>query len=210
MEKLLKDKKAVIFDMDGVIVDSNLYWEEAEQEVFTNLGVKITDEDRRSTQAMKTDEATLYWYKKSPWKNFTVKEVEQKVISRVINLIEDNDSQIEGIKPFIQNLKQKGLSIALATNSPSQVISVVLKKTKTEGLFDIILSADQVTKGKPYPDIYLLAARELGVHPNECLVVEDSTYGIQAAKNAKMTVVGFANDGKNKIIEEVDYILNRF
>ena len=102
----MNSSKAIIFDMDGVLVDSEGYWKQAEFEVFTSLGVEVTEEHANLTKSMTTFEVTQFWYDKFPWKNVDLEVVEQLVVSRVIALIEAEDCLIVGVKPFIEKLKR--------------------------------------------------------------------------------------------------------
>lgn len=116
----MKNNKAFIFDMDGVLVDSEGYWKQAEFEVFTSLGVKVTEDQAKLTKSMTTFEVTQFWYEKFPWDNVDLEVVEQLVVSRVIALIETEDCMIKGVKTFIEKLKVKEYKIGLATNSPKE------------------------------------------------------------------------------------------
>jgi len=196
--------------MDGVLIDSEKFWKQAEIEVFTSLGVKVTDKYSELTKSMTTSEVTVFWYNKYPWKNIDLKTVEEMVISRVIELIKTEDCQISGVKPFIEKLKTRNYKIGLATNSPNKIIPVVLEKLDVFHLFDSIASAEFETKGKPDPAIYYKAARQLEIKPEDCIVIEDSYSGMLAAKNAKMTVVAFTNGNKESNFEIADYILEKF
>lgn len=202
--------KAVIFDMDGVIIDSEQYWKQAEHEVFTSLGVNVIDEDAEMTKSMTTAEVTHFWYSKFPWKDLKLSDVEQRVVSRVMELIESENCEINGVKSFIERLKASEYKIGLATNSPDRIIPVVLGKLDMVHLFDTILSAEFEEKGKPDPAIYYRAADRLGIPPEECIVIEDSYSGMLAAKNAGMTVIAFTNGKKEANGELADYILESF
>ncbi|MBN2597188.1 hexitol phosphatase HxpB [Labilibaculum sp.] len=202
--------KAIIFDMDGVLIDSERLWKQAEKEVFTSLGVKVTDEYSKQTKSMTTSDVTQFWYDKNPWENRDLNTAEEMVISRVIELIKTENCQIKGVKPFIEKLKTQKLKIGLATNSPNAIIPVVLKKLDIFHLFDSISSAEFEIKGKPDPAIYFKAADKLGVKPEDCIVIEDSFTGMLAAKNARMTVVAFTNGNKECDFEIADYIIENF
>jgi|TARA_R110002096_G_scaffold14261_1_gene49742 sugar-phosphatase len=202
--------KAFIFDMDGVLVDSEGYWKQAEYEVFTSLGVEVTDEQADLTKSMTTLEVTQFWYERFPWGNVALEVVEQLVVSRVIALIESEDCLIDGVKSFIEKLKEKKYKIGLATNSPQRIIPVVLKKLDALHLFDVALSADSEIKGKPDPAIYFSAAEKLGANPEECIVIEDSYSGMLAAKNAGMKVIAFTNGSKTKDFQIADFHIDSF
>ena len=210
MELILKNKKAVIFDMDGVLVESEAIWKQAEYEVFSSLGVSVTEENSSYTQSMTTKEVTAFWYQKFPWKETPLSEVEEMVVRRVMELILLKDCATLGISAFIKNLKERNFKIGLATNAPEKIIPVVLKKTGTESLFDSVSSADFEEKGKPHPAIYLNTAKKLKVMPEECAVIEDSETGMEAAKKAGMSVIAYTN-GKNTVsLQWADYQIEGF
>ncbi|WP_318309244.1 HAD family hydrolase [Flagellimonas crocea] len=210
MELILKDKKAVIFDMDGVLVESEEIWKQAEYEVFSSFGATVTEEDSRRTRSMTTKEVTEFWYQKFPWKETPLSEVEEMVVRRVMELILSKDSATLGIGAFIKNLKTRNYKIGLATNAPEKIIPVVLKKTGTKNLFDGISSADFEENGKPHPAIYLNMARKLKVRPHECAVIEDSETGMEAAKKAGMTVIAYTHGDNNISLQWADYQIDGF
>lgn len=207
---ILRDKKAVIFDMDGVLIDTEKIWKQAEKEIFSSFGVQVTDEHSKVTQTMTTSQVTQFWYEKFPWRHKGLKEVEQMVVSRVAALIGSEDCLIKGVKAFIEKLKFKNHKIGLATNSPYILIPTVLEKLKIARLFDAISSAEFEEKGKPDPAIYYTTARKLHVDPKDCLVIEDSYSGILAAKQAGMTVAAFTNGNKQIDFEMADYRIDSF
>lgn len=210
MELILKDKKAVIFDMDGVLVESEAIWKQAEYEVFSSLGVSVTEENSSYTQSMTTKEVTAFWYQKFPWKETPLSEVEEMVVRRVMELILLKDCATLGISAFIKNLKERNFKIGLATNAPEKLIPVVLKKTGTESLFDSVSSADFEEKGKPNPAIYLNTAKKLKVKPEECAVIEDSETGMEAAKKAGMSVIAYTNGNNTVSLQWADYQIEGF
>ncbi|BAV08363.1 sugar-phosphatase [Filimonas lacunae] len=208
MKELFYNKKAVIFDMDGVVIDSEGFWSTAEREVFTSLGVTMTEEDCQLTRTMTMTEASLFWFAKYPWAHVAVKEVEQMVIARVMELIKTTDCEIAYIREFIQHLKSKGFKIGLATNSPAFFIPLCLERAGIAHLFDVVSSAEQEANSKPHPDVYLTTARKLQVLPEECVVIEDSYHGIQAGKKAGMTVIGFSNGNSATAFDIADGMLH--
>lgn len=202
--------KAVIFDMDGVLIESEKLWKQAESEVFTSLGVNLLDEFTALTESMTTKEATQFWHDRFPWSDLTLQAVEEQVVQRVMELIKTENCEIQGIKTFIKFLHGSGLKIGLATNSPSIIIPLVLNKLGIEHYFDTVTSADDVPKGKPDPEIYLKTANKLQINPYECIVIEDSCSGIIAAKSASMKVVAFTNNKKNTLLQITDYVIHDF
>lgn len=202
--------KAVIFDMDGVIIDSEHFWQKAEFEIFSSLGADVNIEYTDLTKTMTTLEVTKFWYEKFPWENRSLEEVEEMVITRVMDLIENVGAEIDGIESFIKKLKSNGFKIGLATNSPYKIIPVVLKKAGIAEYFDIIFSAEFVEFGKPDPAIYLMTSQKLGVDPENCIVIEDSYSGMMAAKKAGMKVVAFTNGSQDVNISLADYKMENF
>ena len=203
-------QKAVIFDMDGVLVDSEKLWKQAEKEVFSSLGVNVTDEDSEVTKSMTTTEVSEFWFNKFPWHSKSLETVEQMVVSRVMELITTEDCKINGIKEFIEKLKINNYKIGLATNSPYKIIPIVLEKLEVTGLFDVISSAEFEKNGKPDPAIYINTAAKLNVATKNCLVIEDSHSGMLAAKKAGMTVIAFTNGNPEANFDIADFTINQF
>ncbi|WP_071145267.1 hexitol phosphatase HxpB [Bacteroides ihuae] len=192
--------EAIIFDMDGVIINSEQIWKKAEKEIFSSVGVKLSEELCKITETLTTTEVTEFWFNRYPWKGKTLKEVENGVVERVTFLIEKEGTAISGIGEFIKKLKCKGYKIGLATNSPSALIPVVLNKLKLHQYFDATSSAEHEIEGKPSPYVYLTVAEKLNVKPENCVAIEDSSSGLLAAKKAGMkTVLIHKNDVDNKI-----------
>jgi HAD superfamily hydrolase (TIGR01509 family) len=200
--------KAVIFDMDGVIVNSEPFWAEAEHTVFSGKGAVLSPEFKAVTRLMTTREAVQFWHEKFPWENPDFEAVEREVIAHVGACIGREDCSTPGIKEFVQMLKDSGLFLALATNAPRAIVPAALSKAEVEGAFTVIVTADDVSKGKPDPEIYLKAAALLNIAPEHCLVIEDSDYGMEAAKLAGMQVVAFSPDYRQ--FSQADYHLRSF
>ncbi|WP_421888957.1 HAD family hydrolase [Marinoscillum sp.] len=202
--------KAVIFDMDGILVDSESLWKIAEREVFSSLGVIMDDESCTQTMSMTTAEVTKFWFAKNPWKGKSLNNVEQMVVSRVIELIQTKDCEIDGIKDTVRKLKSMGFKIGLATNAPYRIVPEVLTKLELAQLFNTTTSSEFEERGKPYPDVYITASKNLDELAHYCIAIEDSESGIKAAKRAGMTVIGFTNNGKNKNLSEAELLIDNF
>lgn len=183
--------EAVIFDMDGVIVDSEPFWKRAEKEVFTALGVRVTDKLSKQTQRMTTREVAQFWFDRDPWQGVTLQQSEDRVVDRVISLITEHDCIMPGFQDMVRQLKSKGVKIGLATNSPYRIIPAVLAKAGLESSFDVTVSAEFEEYGKPYPDVYLTALKQLEVKAAQAMAIEDSNSGIKAARRAGLNVIGF-------------------
>ncbi len=195
--------EAALFDMDGLLIDSEPFWKKAEREVFGSVGIAITDEMTIPTRSMTTGEVTDYWYRHKPWHHPSMKEVEQKVVAQVGQLVEEGGIMMPGVIEILALCKQNNLKIGLATNAPAILIPKILSKLNIKEYFDAAISADEVFYRKPHPDVYLAIAQKLGVHPSNCIVFEDSVYGVHSALQAGMKVVAvpakaeFYDDGFN-------------
>lgn len=202
--------KAVIFDMDGVLVDSEGFWTKAEFDVFSSYGVQVTEEWAAKTRYMTTREVTAFWYEKFPWKNLDVPSVEHQVVTKVIELIQSEDCTMSGIQEFIKDLKDKKYKIGLATNAPLRVADAVLEKLRVRDLFDTVHSSELEIHGKPHPAVYLTSAKQLGVLPEHCIAIEDSHSGLRAAKGAGMKTIAFTNNDETMDFELADFKITNF
>lgn len=180
---------AAIFDMDGLLIDSEPLWKEAEHHVFSSVGVKVTPALSALTAAMTTREVTEFWYQRNPWLGHSLDEIEQAVIDQVEWLIKAKPVAKEGVKYILEFCREKGLKIGLSTNSPYQLIPVILETLEIGHYFDAITSSQQVQNGKPWPDVYLTTAQKLNVLAMDCMVFEDSVSGLNAALAANMKTV---------------------
>lgn len=198
--------------MDGVLINSEPLWKIAEKEVFSSLGVPVTDDLVHITSALTAQEVCAFWYERHPWQGMNFNEVEDAVVARVIELIGQNDTKMAGVIETLQFFKNKNLKIGLASNSSHNLIEVVLEKVGIKKYFNFLSSAEDVEKGKPDPAVYIYAAKNLGVSSKECLVFEDSIIGITAAKNAGMTVVAIPapDDFTNDKFKIADYKVSDF
>ena len=180
---------AVIFDMDGVLIDSEPLWKIAMEEVFHAVGCSLTRQDFQKTVGLRLDEVIEYWYIHTGWENATPKEVENKIVQRMVELLNQNGTPLKGVIETLQFFKAEGKKIGLATSSYEILIDTVLEALSIRGCFDFTHSAENEAYGKPHPAVYLTVAEKLEVPPIKCLVIEDSLNGIISGKAARMKVV---------------------
>lgn len=180
---------AVIFDMDGLLIDSEPLWRIAEIDVFNAVGVPLTDDLARTTMGMRTDEVVEYWSARQPWEGPSLKEIEARITTRVIALVHERGVPMPGAKDLIARFTERGCPLAIASSSSSEIIAAVLGKLGIAAAFRVVQSAEHEPYGKPHPGVYIAAAQALGVAANSCLAFEDSANGVIAAKAAKMTCV---------------------
>lgn len=180
---------AAIFDMDGLLIDSEPFWKRAERECFAEVGVAISDEMSRVTAPMTTAEVAAHWFGHRPWQGASQRELEDRVIARVADLVSAHGQALPGVHETLQACRAMGWRIALASNSPLSLCHHTLDTLGLRPQFDAIVSAEQVARGKPAPDIYHCAAQRLQVQAARCLVFEDSVPGTRAARLAGMSVI---------------------
>lgn len=185
----LNDFDAVIFDMDGVLIDSEPLWKIAMERVFHSVGCMITKKDFQKTVGLRIDEVCEFWYEEAGWEGHTPKEVERMIVERMVDLIRKNGTPLTGVIDTVNYLKDQGLKIGLATSSYDVLIDTVLEAVGIRSSFDFVHSAEHEVFGKPHPAVYLTVADRLKVSPLKCLVIEDSINGIVSAKAARMKVV---------------------
>lgn len=180
---------AVIFDMDGVLIDSEPLWKIAEIAAFNAVGVSLKPADLEKTVGLRIDEVVDYWYKQKPWDNKSKKQVVDHVLEEMVRLISEKGAPLIGVKEALNFFRTKNIKIGLATSSYQILLDAVLKKLDIVNYFDFTLSAENLPYGKPHPEVYLLVAKNLGVDPENCLVIEDSLNGVISGKAAKMNVI---------------------
>lgn len=180
---------AVIFDMDGVLVDSEPFWQQAELDVLPQYGVPLTLADTVTTKGLRIDQVVALWHSRYPWPNANIDAVAAEIVAKVAELVRTNGEPLAGVKQAITLIKQQGLPLALATSSPTLLIEATLERLELDNSFDAICSAESLPYGKPHPKVYLNAAKALGIEPNRCLAIEDSVNGVIAAKAATMTAI---------------------
>jgi sugar-phosphatase len=188
-ELKLNDFQAVIFDMDGVLIDSEPLWKIAMEAVFHSIGSNLTKQDFQKTVGLRLDEVIHFWFHHEGWKNCTPQEIEAAIVSKMCELIKETGCPLPGVLETLKFLKNQGLKIGLATSSYSILIETVLTQLNMHSYFDFTHSAENEAFGKPHPAVYLSVANYFKVEPSKCLVIEDSLNGIISGKAAKMKVV---------------------
>lgn len=191
---MLTGIKAVIFDMDGVIIDSEPLWRRAMIQSFVEIGIPFSDEHCRITTGLRFKEVAEFWFKKHGITHITVDAFDELVINRLCDLIKQEGKTMKGVMEALQFLKQKNLKIGIGTSSNTKLMNTVVDVLNIRHYFDELCSAEHMTYGKPHPMVYLTCAEKLGINPLNCLVIEDSVNGIIAGKAAQMKVVAIPED----------------
>lgn len=178
--------QAVIFDLDGLLVDSEPLWYQAEIELFKTVGLHLTVEDCRETTGIRIDEVVALRFRQHPWTKVTQNELRDRIVARMVELMRMKAEPKPGALEAVDEVAKRGLKLAVASSSPHSLIWAALSRLNLERRFSIVHSAENEPRAKPYPDVYLTAARLLGVKPLHALAFEDSLPGVVAAKSAGM------------------------
>lgn len=186
--------QAAIFDMDGLLVDSEPYWREVEIEVFRTVGLEMDDEMCKRTTGLPTDAVVRYWYEKHPWHNRSIDEVGAEIIQGAYDQIGKHAGPMPGVPDILELFRQQGIPMAIASASPMHLIEAVIDRLNIRSYFTLWHSATLEKRNKPHPDVYLGTARKLGVEPGACVAFEDSGNGLKSAHAADMLTVAVPAD----------------
>lgn len=181
--------RAAIFDMDGLLVNSEPFWRKAEMECFAKVGITLSEDDCRETMGFRLNEVVALWYSQQPWQGASLADVEADIIETVSCYILEEAVPLPGVSEAIDICRKAGLKTAVASSSPMKLIESVVKRFDLESQFDCLHSAQHEEFGKPHPAVFIRTARTLGVKPEECVVFEDSFHGMVAGLAARMRVI---------------------
>jgi mannitol-1-/sugar-/sorbitol-6-/2-deoxyglucose-6-phosphatase len=187
---------AIIFDMDGLLIDSEPLWVRAEIEVFGAAGLPLREEDCARTKGLRVDDVVAYWHASTPsgFAHATPAEVEQRLIARVAELVAAEGRALSGVFAALAVARSNARWIALASSSPLPIIGAALERLGLASTFDVVHSAQNEPFGKPHPVTFLRTAERLEVSPLDCVVIEDSITGVIAAKAARMGCIAVPFD----------------
>lgn len=175
--------------MDGVLIDSEPLWRRAEIERFADVGVALSEADCLETQGLRIDEAVAYWAPRRPWTGSTIETLAARIVDRMIELIRAEGAPMAGASASIEAARAQGWRLAVASSSSMRLIETVLDGFGWRARFEVLRSAEDEARGKPHPDVYVSAARDLGLSPARCLAIEDSANGVASARAAGMACV---------------------
>jgi HAD superfamily hydrolase (TIGR01509 family) len=202
--------RAVLFDFDGVVVNSEPFHLRSFRELLAPLGIKISESRHYSEFVGIGSNAIIAMLFKEHGINYDVKpwvEKRKAIFQRYVAMGKVKPKK--GVRKLLIALKKKGIRTAIVSGGHSSNIKSALEKIKLEGFFDILVSLEDVKRRKPHPEGFLLAARRLGVKPSQCIAIEDSNSGVSAAHSAKMKVVCIKSPVKiNR--KKCDFVISGF
>jgi len=186
---------ACVFDMDGVLIDTEPVWRRVEQEVFGRVGVQLTEEQLLETWGMRINEVVDHWYRSRPWGGVRPQAVAKAIVDGVVAHVRRGGVPADGALAAVDTARRAGLKIAIASSSSRRLIDAVVDRLALIDKVDALLTADDERRGKPAPDVYLSAAARLGVAADSCVAVEDAPVGVRSAKAAGMSCIGLVTHG---------------
>ncbi len=181
--------KAAIFDMDGLLIDSEPLWQEAGIETLSGFGIRLTLEQYHTSTGLRTTEWVAHWFRQYAVSQDHAAEAIDTIIRKAIEKIAAAGVALPGSMEILQFFKNNNILTGLATSSPMSLVDVVVDKLQIRHYFKVMSSAEHLPYGKPHPQVFLDCAGALGVLPEDCIVFEDSFNGLIAAKAAKMKCV---------------------
>ncbi len=202
--------KAAIFDMDGLLIDSEPHWDTAKRKNFDSIGVKLSKAQEDDHRGRRISENIEHIFLDQPWVGPSQKEVSNSIVQDVIDLIKLKGRLKDGVIEAINLCNKLNIKLAVASSSPDKLIDVVLDTFDLRKHFNIVYSADNEEYGKPHPGVFISTAKLLSVPVQQCLVFEDAPSGVLAAKAAKMVCIAVpeANLKNDKYVQTADVILD--
>ncbi len=185
---------AIIFDMDGVLIDSESRYVHADERMYRELGLELTLEDSKGLLGVNLKSGSLFILSAHPELKLTLGEMQEIYAASLLRCLEESEdlALMDGMEEWLYALKAAGVKLAVASSSTKPMVDHVVCRFGLDKIMDYVINGDMVTNGKPDPEIFLKAAAALGVAPERCAVVEDSVAGIEAAHRAGMFCLAYA------------------
>lgn len=210
---MLNKKKAVIFDLDGTLVDSMWMWKDIDIEFLKDYGYECPDDLQKAIEGMSFSETAAY-FKERFRLPLALEEIKAIWTEMSLNKYRHEVPLKHGVREFLQYLKDRGLKAGIATSNGREMVDAVIASLNIGPYFQVITTACEVAAGKPEPDIYLKVADSLQVKPEDCLVFEDVPAGILAGKRAGMKVCAVEDEFSREMRAEkrllADYYINDY
>ena len=210
---MLDNVKAVIFDLDGTLVDSMWMWGKIDIEFLGNYGFDVPKDYQDSIAGMSFTETAVYTKERFNLSS-SIDEIKDTWNKMAEYKYKNEVKTKDGVINFLKELKKRGIKTGIATSNSTTLVNACLNGNKIQDEFQCIKTSCEVNRGKPFPDIYLAVAKDLGVDPSQCLVFEDIPNGIQAGKSAGMKVCSVYDEAAKHKQDEIksmsDYFITSY
>lgn len=201
--------RGCVFDMDGVLIDTEPVWRRVEREVFARVGVHLTEEQLRETWGLRIEDLVDHWYRTRGWTDVRPRAVQHEIVREMIDHVRSQGQPLPGAVEAVTLAHDSGLRVGIASSSARGLIDAVVERLGVVPMVDATCTADDEARGKPDPAVYLTAASRLGVDPHDCLAVEDSPFGVVSAKRAGMLCVAVRTDAvEASAIADADVLID--
>jgi beta-phosphoglucomutase family hydrolase len=203
----MPELEAVIWDMDGVLADTASYHFRAWQEIFARRGIKFTEADFKRSFGIRNDAIIKNVLGKAITRDEieTIAKEKEAIFRRIIG---KKIKPLPGAIELIQALDERGIKMAIASSTVIANIRLIIGRLGIANYFQAFITGHDVTEGKPSPQVFLLAAKRLGIEPQNCLVVEDAVAGVKAARSAGMRCLAISNTHPAEKLKEADLIVD--
>ncbi|QXM05453.1 HAD family hydrolase [Crassaminicella indica] len=201
--------KAVIFDLDGTLVDSMWVWRQIDIDYLGKRGIALPDDLQKKIEGMSFTE-TAHYFKKRFKLEDSIDEIKDEWMKMTKSYYENNIELKTGVYALLMKLKNKGIKMGIGTSNAKELAEAVLRKNNIIDFFDTIRTSCEVEKGKPHPHIFLKVAEDLGVMPDQCLVFEDTYAGVLAGKRAGMKVFAVADESSSLYKDDISSLADQY
>ena len=198
---MLNDIKAVLFDLDGTLVESMSMWGDIDVDYLKKFHIPVPEGLQKAIEGLSMYQTAVYFKE-----NFAIEDSLEEIMDEWNRMAYEKYTTEIPLKPgaraFLNGLKDKNIPCGIATSNSRILTEAILKSHQVENYFSVMVTGDEITNGKPDPEVYLEAAKKMGVAPEHCLVFEDIPSGIIAGKRAGMTVCAVEDAYSMKDMEE--------
>lgn len=198
---MLNDIKAVLFDLDGTLVDSMSMWKDIDVDYLKRFDIPVPDTLQQEIEGLSMYETAVYFKKKFGIRD-SLEEIQNTWNQMAYYAYTHTVPMKPGARDFLNYLKEKSIRCGIATSNSRVLTEAILKSHNIEHYFSVLITGDEVNRGKPDPEVYLTASEKIGVPPQRCLVFEDIPFGIMAGKDAGMKVCAVEDTYSMKDKEE--------